>query len=130
MGGERKKGHLGMASPDPRWPPGSTHAIRGGMSPSLSPTLLDQPRTTREWALSSELLEKLSHASLPSGAHPTRALSSWLLGTGTRIPLTALGFSPIDLHTGTEVPSLAVGKDGGSEKTERARRWMLRDPPA
>lgn len=44
--------------------------------------------------------------------------------------MTALGFSPIDLHTGTEVPSLAVGKDGGFEKTERARRWMLQDPPA
>lgn len=57
---------------------------------------------------------------LPSRAHPTRALSSWLLGTGTGIPLTALGFSPIDPHTGTEVPSLAVGKDGGSEETESA----------
>lgn len=36
-----------------------------------------------------EQLGKLSHMLLPSGAHPTRALSSWLLGTGTRIPLMA-----------------------------------------
>lgn len=55
---------------------------------------------------------------LPSRAHPTRALSSWLLGTGTGIPLTAFGFSPIDPHTGTEVLSLAVGKDGGPGEAE------------
>lgn len=67
-----------------------------------------------------ELLGKLSHMAPPlwSPPHPCpQQLAPWHWHPdpfdGT------FGFSPIDLHTGTEVPSLAVGKDGGSGKIER-----------
>lgn len=110
-----------IALPDPHWLPGTTHAIPDGMSPSLSPTLSDQPMTTRKGAdfvLRAVKKAQLHTPPLWSPPHPCpQQLAPWHWHPD---PLdSTFGFRPIDLHTGTEVPSLTVGKDAGSGKTER-----------